>query len=192
MLPFNCYLIYWRSFHYKAVIMKLISNNDYFRSLSQSTMASSPSSTSGYLHNLCRQGNTSAIRPYLQGISDINKLEERVGFLGYTPLHEATNRGQTSVVRLLLLYGANANAKANGFYTPLHIAASMDNLDCVMELLKHNADITSKDEFGKTPYDTAMIHRCKKTARILKSEGQKLKCKRQFTTGYFDGAQQIH
>lgn len=135
-------------------------------------MSSSPSSTAGYLHNLCRQGNKSAIRPYLQGISDINKLEERVGFLGYTPLHEATNRGQTSVVRLLLLYGANANAKANGFYTPLHIAASMDNLDCVMELLKHNADITSRDEFGKTPYDTAVIHKCRKTARVLKSEGR--------------------
>ena len=140
-------------------------------------MASSPSSTPGYLHSLCRQGSTSVIRPYLQGISDINKLEERVGFLGYTPLHEATNRGQTSVVRLLLLYGANANAKANGFYTPLHIAASMDNLDCVMELLKHNADITSRDEFGKTPYDTAIIHKCWKTARVLKSESQTLKCK---------------
>lgn len=134
-------------------------------------MASSPSSPTGHLHTLCRQGNTTTIRSYLQGIEDVNKLEERVGFLGYTPLHEATNQGQTSVVRLLLLYGANANAKANGFYTPLHIAASMDNTDCVVELLKHNADITSKDEFGKTPYDTAVIHRCKKSAQILKTEG---------------------
>ena len=79
--------------------------------------------------------------------------------------------GQTKVVRLLLLYGANANAKANGFYTPLHIAASMDNVDCVVELLNHNADITSKDEFGKTAYETAIMHKCKKSARILKSEG---------------------
>ena len=111
------------------------------------------------------------IRSYLQGIDDLNKLEERVGFLGYTPLHEATSRGQTSVVQLLLRYGANANAKAIGFYTPLHIAASMDNTDCVVELLKHNADITSRDEFGKTPYETAMSHRCKKSAKILKNEG---------------------
>lgn len=133
-------------------------------------MASSPSTPPGYLHTLCRQGNTTAIRSYLQ--ANINKLEERVGFLGYTPLHEATNQGETSVVRLLLLYGANANAKANGFYTPLHIAASLDNKDCVAELLKHHADITSKDEFGKTPFETAMIHRCKKSAQILKTEGK--------------------
>ena len=135
-------------------------------------MASSPTSPTGNLHTLCRQGNISTIRSYLQGIEEVNKLEERVGFLGYTPLHEATNRGQTSVVRLLLLYGANANAKANGFYTPLHIAASMDNTDCVVELLKHNADITTRDEFGKTPYETAMIHRCKKSAKILRTEGR--------------------
>ena len=135
-------------------------------------MASSPTSPNGNLHTLCRQGNISTIRSYLQGIEEVNKLEERVGFLGYSPLHEATNSGQTSVVRLLLLYGANANAKANGFYTPLHIAASMDNTDCVVELLKHNADITSRDEFGKTPYETAMIHRCKKSAKILRTEGR--------------------
>ena len=134
-------------------------------------MTSNPSSPTGYLHTLCRQGNIAAIQSYLNGIEDNSKLEERVGFLGYTPLHEATNLGQTKVVRLLLLYGANANAKANGFYTPLHIAASMDNVDCVVELLNHNADITSKDEFGKTAYETAIIHKCEKSARILKSEG---------------------
>ncbi|CAH3040627.1 unnamed protein product [Porites lobata] len=144
-------------------------------------MTSNPSSPTGYLHTLCRHGNIATIQSYLNGIEDNSKLEERVGFLGYTPLHEATNLhvptiltetvGQTKVVRLLLLYGANANAKANGFYTPLHIAASMDNVDCVVELLNHNADITSKDEFGKTAYETAIMHKCKKSARILKSEG---------------------
>ncbi|XP_068716726.1 leucine-rich repeat serine/threonine-protein kinase 2-like isoform X1 [Montipora capricornis] len=133
-------------------------------------MASSPTSPTGYLHELCRRGDVTAIRSYLQGIEDVNRLEERLGFLGHTPLHSATNHGQTNVVRLLLLYGANVNAKANGFYTPLHIAASMDNTDCVIELLRHKADITSKDEFDKTPYDTAVINRCKKSARILKTE----------------------
>ena len=133
--------------------------------------APSPPSPSGYLHNLCRQGNIIGIWSYLQGIDDVNKLEERIGFLGFTPLHEATSQGHTRVVRLLLLYGANANARANGLYTPLHIAASMDNTDCLVELLKHGADITSRDQFGKTPYETAMIRRCKKSAEILKSEG---------------------
>ena len=131
----------------------------------------STSPTTGQLHNLCRQGNISAISQHLQGIGDVQQLEERVGFLGYTPLHEATNQGHVAVVRLLLLYGCSPDAKANGLYTPLHMAASMDNVTCLEELLKQSADITSRDEFGKTPYETAVINRCKKAARLLKSEG---------------------
>ena len=133
--------------------------------------SSSPTSPNGYLHSLCRQGDDVAIRTYLQGMEDVNMLEESLGFLGHTPLHSATSHGQTKVVRLLLLYGANVNAKAHGSYTPLHIAASMDNADCVIELLAHKADVTSKDEFDKTPYDTAIINRNKRSARILKTEG---------------------
>lgn len=132
--------------------------------------SSSPTSPNGYLHSLCRQGDDVAIRTYLQGMEDVNMLEESLGFLGHTPLHSATSHGQTKVVRLLLLYGANVNAKAHGSYTPLHIAASMDNADCVIELLAHKADVTSKDEFDKTPYDTAIINRNKRSARILKTE----------------------
>ena len=133
-------------------------------------MAGSP--TAGQLHSLCRQGNVAAIREQLQTIADVSSnLEERVGFLGYTPLHEATNRGHVGVVRLLLLYEANASAKANGSYTPLHIAASMNNVECVRELIEHSADITSCDEFGKTPYKTAVINGCRDAAKLLKSAG---------------------
>ena len=126
----------------------------------------------GHLHGLCRQGSVSKIQSYLEEAGDIhNKLEERLGFLGYTPLHEAANEGRIDVVRLLLENGASANAEAIGQYTPLHIAASMDNVDCVVELLKHNADITKESEFGTTPYSTAVIMKCKKAAQILKTEG---------------------
>jgi len=127
---------------------------------------------SGELHSLCRKGNIPAIECYLQGIEDVNKLDEKLGFLGFTPLHEATFNSQTSVIRVLLRHGANPNAQANGAYTPLHIAASMNNTDCVVELLRNNADITKKDEFGNTAYDTAMINKSNRVARILKSEGK--------------------
>ena len=132
--------------------------------------------TTGHLHSLCRQGSVSKIQSYLEEAEDIqNKLGERIGFLGYTPLHEAAKEGRIDVLRLLLENGADANAEANGQYTPLHIAASMDNVDCVVELLKYNADVTKKDEFDKTPYRTAIIMKCKKAAQILKTEGRWIK-----------------
>jgi ankyrin repeat protein len=137
-------------------------------------MSVTKTSNTGFLHNLCSRGAVKEITKFLkESLSSANQLEERVGFLGYTPLHEATHRGHVSVVRLLLLYGANPNTTANGFYTCLHMAASMDNEECVKELIKNGAKIESQDEFGKTPYETAVIHRCKHTARMLKSAGIK-------------------
>lgn len=135
-------------------------------------MSLSKNTNTGTLHALCGRGAVNEISKFLKdSLSYANQLEERVGFLGYTPLHEATHRGHVPIVRLLLLYGANPNATANGFYTCLHMAASMDNEECVKELIKYKADITCRDEFGKTPYETAVIHKCKSTAKILKSAG---------------------
>jgi len=134
---------------------------------------SKTANNTGTLHDLCSRGAVNDISRYLkESLSFANQLEERVGILGYTPLHEATHRGHVAIVRLLLLYGANPNATANGFYTCLHLAASMDNHECVKELIKYKADISCVDGFGKTPYQTAMINRCKKTAKILKSAGK--------------------
>lgn len=58
-------------------------------------------------------------------------LETRLGFLGYTPMHEAACQGYDDILRLLLIYGGNVNARANGNYTPLHIAASMNYVKCI-------------------------------------------------------------
>ena len=66
----------------------------------------------GYLHNLCSQGNVPAIKDFLKNVSDVKQLEEQVGFLGYTPLHEAINQRHIAVVKLLLYHGADPNAKA--------------------------------------------------------------------------------
>ena len=84
------------------------------------------------LHDACGKGQLRKVREILQNNSDIaNTLDLRLGFLGYTPLHEAACQGHADILQLLLIYGGNVDAKANGQYTPLHIAASMDYVKCI-------------------------------------------------------------
>ena len=45
-------------------------------------------------------------------------------FLGWTPLHEACNRGHFKIVKVLLEAGADVHAKGLEDDTPLHDAAS--------------------------------------------------------------------
>ena len=45
------------------------------------------------------------------------------GTLGWTPLHEASNHGRTSVARELLRAGADSNAQGLDDNSPLHDAA---------------------------------------------------------------------
>ena len=42
---------------------------------------------------------------------------------GWSPLHEACNRGNLSVAKLLLRHGAEVNCNGMGKETPLHDAA---------------------------------------------------------------------
>lgn len=84
------------------------------------------------LHDACGKGQLKKVREILEKGGDVvTMLESRVGFLGYTPLHEAACQGHDDILRLLLIYGGNVDAKANGNYTPLHIAASMDYVKCI-------------------------------------------------------------
>ena len=85
------------------------------------------------LHNACAKGKVSKVREILQSNREVaSLLGLRLGFLGYTPLHEAACQGHYDVLQLLLIYGPDfVDVKANGNYTPLHIAASMDYVKCI-------------------------------------------------------------
>ena len=84
------------------------------------------------LHNACAKGQIRKVRTILENNTDIaSRLDQRIGFLGYTPLHEAACQGRDDILQLLLIYGGNVDAIANGNYTPLHIAASMNYVKCI-------------------------------------------------------------
>ena len=91
-----------------------------------------PTRQDNELNNACSKGRLRRVREILEKGGDVvSMLETRLGFLGYTPMHEAACQGYDDILRLLLIYGGDVNARANGNYTPLHIAASMNYVKCI-------------------------------------------------------------
>ena len=69
---------------------------------------------------------------------------------GWTPLTEASQKGQTEIVKLLLANGADVTVNWGGM-TPLHQAS---NREIAKALVAHGADIRAKDKVGRSPLDT--------------------------------------
>lgn len=126
------------------------------------------------LHRFCHDGKMEKIKEYVHSV-DKKTLEERLsnrrGVFGYTPLHEAVSGGHENVLRFLLVQGGVVNCRANSGYTPLHLAASAGHLKCVEVLLEYDSDISLQDDFGKTPKQTAGLSSKSAIVKLLRSEG---------------------
>ena len=110
-----------------------------------------------HLHKLCQSGELDKIIEFVVQLPDQAALDDRLanrkGVFGYTPLHEAVASGHHNVLNYLLERAGDdhVNCRANSGYTPMHLAASSGHVECMRVLLKHNADICVTDEYGKTP-----------------------------------------
>ncbi len=129
------------------------------------------------LHKLCRDGKIMKVREFVEKLDDkslVEKLANRIGVFGYTPLHEAVASGRADVLDYLLEKTKNThvNCRANSGYTPLHLAASSGHVECVKKLLEHSADISITDEYGKTPKQTAELSSKASIVRLLRIEGE--------------------
>lgn len=130
------------------------------------------------LHKLCQDGNYRKVTEFVSSVSDAKALEDRLanrkGVFGYTPLHEAVASGHHKVLDFLLgrAGDGHVNCRANSGYTPLHLAASSGHGECVRVLLRHNADISVTDEYGKTPKQTAELSSKNSIVLILRSAGE--------------------
>lgn len=72
---------------------------------------------------------------------------------GWTPLHNAAQKGFTPVVELLLEAGAHVNARLSNGMTALHWAAYSGFEDVVEVLLSRSeTDLGIKDGFGRAPW----------------------------------------
>jgi hypothetical protein len=102
-------------------------------------------------------GLTSVVQSLLlsDGLQDLDAPGSR---FGGTPLHGATIRNHTQVMKLLCDAGAQpGKADFNGV-TPLHSAVSQGDIEVIKIILGYGAPITSKDGMeGRTPIEWAKL-----------------------------------
>ena len=87
------------------------------------------------------------------------------------------------MMKLLLDFGANVNAKDSEQWTPLHAAATCGHLHLVRYLISKGADLLAVNADGNMPYDI-----CEDDATLdyIESEmAKKGKLKRKEGRGYF-------
>ena len=123
------------------------------------------------LHRLCRSGDLSAIKSYLNE-SPVDLIINRVaGLNGCTPLHEAAIAGQGHVVELLYqesdALDLNVRTQRGPASTPLHLAAERGHVECVMTLIECGASLEAVDRRFRTVKDVATENGQRQVAHVI-------------------------
>ncbi|KAG8176836.1 hypothetical protein JTE90_001975 [Oedothorax gibbosus] len=72
---------------------------------------------------------------------------------GLTALHQCCIDDSEEMMRLLIEFGANVNAKDSEHWTPLHAAATCGHIHIVKYLIIKGADLLAVNADGNMPYD---------------------------------------
>ncbi|CDR93756.1 ABC transporter family protein, putative [Babesia bigemina] len=115
-----------------------------------------PISKMSALHNLVQSDNHNGLERVLEGALRIRRRSDPYATVllpdfvdkrdshGRTALHLAAHKGRVACVRLLLRYGASAQANARDSTTALHFASQNGHHEVVRELLRAGARVNPK------------------------------------------------
>jgi ankyrin repeat protein len=101
------------------------------------------------LHYAASMGRVDEVRRILERDPSLARSTGSPNML--PPLYSAVRVGSADVVNLLLEYGADPIAPADGGISPLHFAAQWGYADVAEALIKHGAQVNACDVFGATP-----------------------------------------
>ncbi|UJR13841.1 hypothetical protein I4U23_000852 [Adineta vaga] len=72
---------------------------------------------------------------------------------GLTPIHQCSIDNSEKLLRLLIEYGGDINAKDRDLWTPLHAAATCGHLQICRVLIENGAELLALNADGNMPYD---------------------------------------
>jgi ankyrin repeat protein len=113
----------------------------------------------------CYFGQTGVAEFLLGHGAQVNTPAENA--MKVTALHAAAAARHADISKMLLLHGADPNARQHGGFTPLHSAAANGQDDLVRALLDRGADRSAKSADGHTPHDMALERGHAEVAKLL-------------------------
>jgi ankyrin repeat protein len=129
------------------------------------------------IFSACSYGDLAAVKKLLDEDPSLVAARLRAGpgvptlWIGTTPLHIASVRGETDIAMLLIQRGADVNARAGEAQTlPLHGAAACGHIAVARALVDAGADLRSRDRaFESTPEEWARFFGHLELAALLNS-----------------------
>ncbi|XP_050425534.1 lysine-specific demethylase 9 [Adelges cooleyi] len=104
------------------------------------------------LHRAARQGCKDVVAYCIERLEYVPSIADNAG---YTPLHEACSQGHYEIAKLLLQFGADVSASAQGGIRPLHEAVENGDVHLVRLLLSYGADPKLATYSGQSPLSIA-------------------------------------
>lgn len=139
------------------------------------------------LHSAASANNPDIVQRILSCDKEVSSdLIARTNFIGKTPLHDASERGHTAVVKILLNAGADPCAPDGNRTMPMHYAARYGHLDILTELFSSpqggQRTLEVRKKFEHMPIHEAAVHGRGAAVKLLVQLGTSIESK-QWTDG---------
>jgi ankyrin repeat protein len=121
------------------------------------------------LHLAAFFGHRDCAQALLNGGSEVNARSTNP--MRNTPLHAGTAGRNAEVIKLLIDFGADVNARQHGGWTPLHAAAQSGDVEIAKLLLENGAEIGIRADNNQGAFDLALTRGHQAIVDLLEKHG---------------------